>query len=97
MAWAPPGCRDCGAQGEYDGWHLDMYERMARYQERHGLNPIGPHRKMADELLGPLTELRGACDGRGLCDVADGWTWEECGRGRGFGSASSGPSSSSRR
>lgn len=81
-----PVCRTCGGSGEYDGWHLGMYEKMARYQGRNGLKPVGPHRKMADELLGPVTRPCGACAGRGLRDTADGSSWRECEACRGFGS-----------
>jgi diguanylate cyclase (GGDEF)-like protein len=63
-----------------------MYEAMARYQSKYGLKPIGPHRKMADELLGSLNEKCEPCDGRGLRDTAHGSSWQVCAACRGFGS-----------
>jgi hypothetical protein len=80
-----PVCHYCGARGEYDGWHRGMYESMARYQGWFGLKPVGPHRRMADELLATVTERCGSCDGRGLTDRAGGRGWEECRPCRGFG------------
>lgn len=81
-----PVCRTCGEPGEYDGWHPGMHEAMARYQSKYGLKPIGPHRKMADELLGSLNESCEPCDGRGLRDTANGRSWQVCAACRGFGS-----------
>jgi len=63
-----------------------MYEAMARYQSKYGLKPIGPHRKMADELLGSLNEKCKVCDGRGLRNMARGSSWRVCEACRGFGS-----------
>jgi diguanylate cyclase (GGDEF)-like protein len=65
-----------------------MYEAMARYQSqsRYGLKPIGPHRKMADELLGSLSKKCEPCGGRGLRDTANGHSWQVCEACRGFGS-----------
>jgi len=86
LSWSgSPGCSSCGGPGEYDGWHPGMYEAMARYQSKYGLKPIGPHRKMADELLGSLNEKCKPCDGRGLRDTAHG-SWQVCPACRGFGS-----------
>jgi hypothetical protein len=63
-----------------------MHEAMARCQSKYGLKPIGPHRKMADELLGSLNETCKRCDGRGLNDLANGSSWRVCPACRGFGS-----------
>jgi hypothetical protein len=49
-----PECNDGGTRGRFTGWHLTMHESMARYQYVYGLKPIGPHRRLADELLTPL-------------------------------------------
>ena len=85
LSWSgSPGCSTCGEPGEYDGWHPGMYEAMARYQSKYGLKPIGPHRTMADELLGSLNEKCKPCDGRGLRDTATG-NWQVCAACRGFG------------
>jgi diguanylate cyclase (GGDEF)-like protein len=87
LSWTgSPVCRTCGEPGDYDGWHPGMYEAMARYQSKYGMKPIGPHRKMADELLGALNEKCGPCDGRGLRDTAHGSSWQVCAACRGFGS-----------
>lgn len=86
LSWSgSPGCSSCGEPGEYDGWHPGMHEAMARYQSKYGLKPIGPHRKMADELLGSLNEKCKPCDGRGLRDTAHGSSWQVCAACRGFG------------
>lgn len=86
LSWSgSPGCSRCGEPGEYDGWHPGMHEAMARYQSKYGLKPIGPHRKMADELLGSLNEKCESCNGRGLRDTATG-SWQVCPACRGFGS-----------
>jgi len=69
LSWSgSPGCDTCGEPGEYDGWHPGMHEAMARYQSKYGLKPIGPHRKMADELLhldglGPINDELGRVAG----------------------------------
>lgn len=81
-----PACRTCGGVGEYDGWHLRMHEAMARYQTRYRLKPIGPHRRMTDELFASVTVRCQACAGRGLRDTADGSSWVPCFSCEGFGS-----------
>ena len=87
LSWSgSPVCGSCGGSGEYDGWHPGMYETMARYQSKYGLKPIGPHRRMADELLGSLNEKCEPCDGRGLRDTANGSSWRVCEACRGLGS-----------
>jgi hypothetical protein len=63
-----------------------MYEAMARYQSQYGLKPIGPHRPLADALLGAAKEECSGCRGRGLADAPDGSTWQVCKPCRGFGS-----------
>jgi hypothetical protein len=73
-----PVCRSCGGRGEYDGWHPRMHEAMARYQTRYRLKPIGPHRQMADDLLGLAQVTCHRCSGRGLMDTADGHGWQPC-------------------
>ena len=81
-----PVCRSCGGPGAYDGWFARTHESMASYQNQYGLKPIGPHRRMADELFGPVKKKCGACDGRGLRDTADGSSWQVCDICQGFGS-----------
>jgi hypothetical protein len=86
-----PFCRRCGGPGEYDGWHYRMHEAMARYQSLYGLKPIGPHRRMADELFNDVKVKCEACGGRGLRDVNGGASWEHCGVCRGLGILFTGP------
>jgi hypothetical protein len=74
-------CGKCGAEGTYAGRHHPMFRGMARYRERYGVVPIGPHRKLADALLGALRSWCDQCDGLGfigdehscrMCHVCEG-------------------------
>ncbi len=86
LSWTGfPRCSTCGEPGEYDGWQPRMYEAMAQYQSTYRLKPMGPHRKMAQELLGSLSEKCQVCDGRGLRDTAHGTSWQLCPACRGLG------------
>jgi hypothetical protein len=69
---------DCVERNVFAGWHLGMHESMARYQYSYGLKPIGPHRRMADELLGALRTRCARCDYRGILDIDGGVTWSPC-------------------
>ena len=80
-----PNCRDCGQPGQYDGWHLGMYEAMAAYTKRTGLAPIGPHRRLAGELFAGQYVLCRTCDGRGVLDAEGGRTWKSCPDCQGLG------------
>ena len=71
-------CPVCGEAGQYDGWHYGMYEAMGRYQRLYRLNPIGLHRKMADQLFDDATFACPMCSGRGLLDVDGGEGCTEC-------------------
>ena len=86
-----PFCSRCGGPGGYDGWHYRMHEAMARYQSLYGLKPIGPHRRMADELFNDVKVKCEACGGRGPRDVNGGASWEHCGVCRGLGILFTGP------
>lgn len=67
-------CPKCGKPGQPARWVLTMHEAMARYQYVTGLKPVGPHRPMADEVIGPLRDLCMSCAGHGLCmRGADDW------------------------
>ena len=81
-----PVCGTCGEPGEYDGWHPRMQEAMALYQTRYLLKPIGPHRRMTDELFASAHATCPACDGRGLRGTVDHRSWQMCSTCRGFGS-----------
>ncbi len=71
-------CPTCGDVGEYDGWHYSMQEAMGAYQRRYGLKPIGPHRRLADELFAGATIACPLCNGRGLRDADAGEGYLEC-------------------
>ncbi len=79
-------CSTCAGPGTYDGWHPRMHEAMALYQTRYRLKPIGPHRRMTDELFAPVRATCPACAGRGLRDTVGGRSWQVCSTCRGFGS-----------
>ena len=80
-----PTCPSCGQPGQYDGWHYGMYEAMSVYQNMHGLKPIGPHRRLADELFADASVACLTCAGRGLLDVSGGEAWIQCSDCRGIG------------
>jgi hypothetical protein len=61
-------CHTCGKTGEFAGWHYTRHEAMARYQTTYGLKPIGPHRKLTDQLFSAALEACGLCGGEGLED-----------------------------
>jgi hypothetical protein len=67
-------CPDCGEPGTYDGWEGSMIEQMGAYGRAHGVKPIGPHRKLTDEVFDGAFLTCGRCGGRGYlaCD-AEGW------------------------
>jgi len=81
-----PVCGTCGEPGEYDGWHPRMQEAMALYQTHYLLKPIGPHRRMTDELFASARATCPACAGRGLQDTVDRRSWQMCSSCLGFGS-----------
>jgi hypothetical protein len=73
-----PDCDLCRQPNEYVGWSYGMYERMAIYQYRYGVRPIGPHRKLADEMIGPHIRRCEQCNGEGLLTDFATNTWEWC-------------------
>ena len=72
-----PQCGTCGGRGVFDGWRLGMWEAMRIYLYVYGLNPMGPHRPLADELLVPMRELCARCGGRAVLTI-DEDTWSAC-------------------
>lgn len=78
-----PTCGKCGQPGEYDGWHLGTYEEISAYVKRTGLRPTPPSRELADDLFKDRFEPCPTCQGRGVLDVEEGKTWEECPNCRG--------------
>lgn len=55
-----------------------MYEAMARYQNRYGLKPIGPHRQLADQLFSGTANKCPRCDGKGLININQGEGYQTC-------------------
>lgn len=58
-----PTCSTHDVPGVFDHWWIGMYGAMQRYMQRTRLAPMGPHRQLADQLLGPLWQQCGLCDG----------------------------------
>jgi len=59
-------CKKCGQQAQFAGWSFGMVGSWGHYSSRYGLRPIGPHRHLANRLLGEIPT--GACEpcaGRG--------------------------------
>jgi len=75
VSW--PECQTCGALHEFAGWFRHRHESMAAYQYAHGLKPIGPHRALADELLGPSRTWCRQCGGSGIL-TGDVNRWHMC-------------------
>lgn len=70
-------CSWCGARGAFDGWHLSRWEAAGVHHYVFGLDPFGPHRDVADELLGPLRDPCVRCGGRAVLTI-DEETWSLC-------------------
>jgi RecJ-like exonuclease len=62
-----------------------MHEAMGRYQNKYGLKPIGPHRRLADELFADASVACVSCKGRGLLDGSTTEAWIHCPRCQGMG------------
>lgn len=77
--------RECAEAYVYDGWHLGMHEAMARHQAMYGLKPVGSHRELAHEMLGPLCVSCDVCSGDSLVTNYDEETWSVCPRCQGLG------------
>lgn len=71
-------CPECGEKGTFNGWGFSMIEMMSSYQHRYNLRPIGPHRKMTDELFHGRMKKCGHCNGFGLVDSPDDDRGEIC-------------------
>ncbi len=72
-----PRCGRCGAPGVFDGWRLSMWEAARVYHYVYDLNPMGPHRPLADRLFAPMRERCVRCGGRRILTV-DEETWRDC-------------------
>ena len=62
-----------------------MFQAMARYQTLKGLKPVGPHRRLADELLKNITCKCSTCRGTGLYGTYGGMGWLVCPSCHGLG------------
>ena len=62
-------CPVCGQAGNYAGRDCSStVEYMARYHQRTGLKPIGPHRRFADQVLSEVLRRCTECAGSGYCE-----------------------------
>jgi hypothetical protein len=71
-------CPECGEEGIFDGWGLSVIEMMGSYQRRYNLRPIGPHRKMTDELFHGRMKKCEFCHGFGLIGSSEDDHHEIC-------------------
>ena len=85
--WRPTvACPRCGTIGAYAGFRYSMFEAMANYQRTYGLAPMGPHKRLADDLLfSLLTRACERCDGTGLKEIDRGKSCEKCSECHGTG------------
>jgi hypothetical protein len=74
---AVPSCPECGEPGRFDGWHASSSEAMAAYSHLYGLQPVGPHREVADEVFEGTTRFCPRCGGRQFIGLG-GEQWCEC-------------------
>jgi len=65
------------------GPSLGMHEAMFAYSRGTGLKSIGPHRRLADRLIGELSETCSACEGKQIIRAGKGREW--CSACGGFG------------
>ena len=86
-----PRCEKCRAIGVFDGWHLSMWEAARVYHYVYGLNPMGPHRPLADSLFAPMRERCVRCGGRKILTL-DEETWRDCPTCEGTGAVWNRPS-----
>ena len=73
-----PECRMCGRRGVFDGWRLKWWETLAVYHYVYGLNPMGPHRAIADQLFAGMRDPCVRCGGRAVLTLGDGSAWRAC-------------------
>ena len=69
---APFTCKSCREPAAFAGWRESMHASMASYQRRHGLKPLGSHRKLADEVYAGVWAPCGTCRGSGLQPIETG-------------------------
>ena len=61
----------------FDGWRLSMWEAARVYHYVYGLNPLGPHRPLANSLFAGMRDRCVRCGGRRILTL-DGETWRDC-------------------
>ena len=72
--------------GTFEGWGRGgTIEAMAMYMAVYQLSPLGPHRPLADKLLGPLRTKCTTCDGNGLLGTERDTNPRECSHCEGTG------------
>lgn len=77
-------CPRCGESGIFARWDRSMHEAMAFYTRLFRLEPIGPHRPLADRLLGALRSTCNRCTGTGIVGNERGyWQCPQCEGGGG--------------
>jgi hypothetical protein len=72
-----PDCRVCGGHGEFAEWRLSSIEATRLYHWVYELDPNGPHRALANRLLGPMRTPCVRCGGRAVLTL-DAVTWWAC-------------------
>ena len=85
MVEGSPRCVTCGGRGAFDGWHLSMWESATVYHYVYDLNPMGPHRPLADRLFAGMRDRCVRCGGRKILTL-DEETWRDCPACEGEGS-----------
>lgn len=70
-------CFVCGDIGVFERWHLGMWEAMSVYCRVYRLNPIGPHRRFADLLLGGMRDCCATCGGHCIVTISES-EWRDC-------------------
>ena len=72
-----PRCKMCGRRGAFDGWRLSMWEAARLYHYVYSLNPMGPHRPLADSLFAGMRDRCVRCGGRKIVTL-DEERWRDC-------------------
>ena len=75
---ASPECGRCRRRGAFIGWRLGWWETLRVYHYVYGLNPIGPHRELADRLFAGMRNPCIRCGGRAVLTLGDGSAWRPC-------------------
>ena len=73
-----PECGRCARRGAFVGWRLAWWEALRVYHYVYSLNPIGPHRDLADRLFAGMRNPCIRCGGRAVLTLGDGSAWRSC-------------------